>query len=102
MADGTPFDYDAVAPGGDMQKLADAITATVTGEPPICGVEADLPHIHAVRLVQQNPITPIRPELVEQVEQDGDCFYFVKNLEETLADCARHWALPGELGIKLG
>ena len=39
---------------------------------------------------------------VEQVEQDGDCFYFVKNLEETLADCARHWALPGELGIKLG
>mgnify|MGYP001048495648 CR=1 FL=1 len=102
MADGTPFDYDAVDPGGDMQKLVDAITATVTGEPPICGVEADLPHIHAVRLVQQNPITPIRPELVEQVEQDGDCFYFVKNLEETLADCARHWALPGELGIKLG
>ena len=45
---------------------------------------------------------PIRPELVEQVEQDGDCFYFVKNLEETLADCARHWALPSELGIKLG
>lgn len=102
MADGTPFDYDAVPPGGDMQKLVDAITATVTGEPPICGVEADLPHIHAVRLVQQNPITPIRPELVEQVEQDGDHFYFVKNLEETLADCARHWALPGELGIKLG
>ena len=55
-----------------------------------------------MRLVQQNPITPIRPELVEQVEQDGDCFYFVKNLEETLADCASHWALPGELGIKLG
>lgn len=102
MQDGTPFDYDAIDPGDTMQKLADAVTAVITGEPPICGVEADLPHIHAVRLVQQNPIAPIRPELVTQVDQNGDHFYFVKKLEETLADCAKHWALPSELGVKLG
>lgn len=102
MADGTPFDYRAVDPGDEMQKLTDAIGAVGTGQPPLCGVEADLPHIHAVRLVQQNPITPVDPALVEQVHTDDDHFYFVKDLEQTLAHCAQNWALPSELGIRLG
>lgn len=102
MADGGAFDYSHVAPGGDMQKLADAIAAVGGGQPPLCGVEADLPHIQAVRLVQQNPITPVRPELVQQVHTDEDDFYFVQDLEQTLARCAENWALPSELGIRLG
>lgn len=56
LADGTPFDYSAVDPGGSMQKLADAIEAVRTGQTPLCGAEADLPHIAAVRMVQAHPV----------------------------------------------
>ena len=83
-------------------KLMDAIQAVDSGDPPLCGVEADLPHIHAVRLVQQNPITPVRSELVQPVHTDTDDFYCVKNLEQMLVHCAENRALPSELGIQLG
>ncbi len=102
MKDGSSFDYSDVEPGGDMQKLIDAIQAVNTGEQPLCGVEANLPHIRAVRMVQQNHITPVRSDLVEQVHTPSDDFYFVKNLEETLVHCAENRALPSELGIQLG
>ena len=102
MADGTPFDYDQVEPGIYMQKLLDALEALRTGRPPVCGVQADLPHIQAVRMVQQNPITPVRAELIEPTELNGDTFYFVRGLEQTLADCAARWALPREAGVDLG
>ena len=68
----------------------------------MCGVQADLPHIQAVRMVQQNPITPVRAELIEPTELNGDTFYFVRGLEQTLADCAARWALPREAGVDLG
>ena len=68
----------------------------------MCGAAADVPHIRAVRMVQTNPITPVRPELIEPTELDGDRFWFVKDLEETLAACARAHALPGEMGVRLG
>lgn len=102
LADGTAFDYDAVDPGPDMQKLFDALDAVRTGGAPVCGAAADVPHIRAVRMVQTNPITPVRPELIEPTELDGDRFWFVKDLEETLAACARAHALPGEMGVRLG
>ena len=102
MSDGTAFDYSAVDPGEDMQKLADAIRAVQTGQVPPCGVEADLSHIDAVRMVQQNPIIPVREELIEQVQTDTDHFYFVRDLEQTLAHCAENWSLPSELSIHLG
>lgn len=102
MADGTPIDYSHIDPGGPMQKLADAIAAVRTGEAPVCGVEADLPHITAVRMVQEHPIIPVRRELIEPVCAEGDSFFFVRELEETLAHCAGQWALPAELGIRLG
>lgn len=102
MADGTPFDYSHIDPGGPMQKLADAIAAVRTGEAPVCGPEADFPHIKAVRMVQEHPIVPVRSELIEPVCAEGDSFFFVRELEETLAHCAEQWALPSELGIRLG
>ncbi len=88
MADGRPLITSGVAPGGDMQKLMDAIRRLSPVSRHICGVEADLPHIHAVRLVQQNPITPVRSELVRAGGVGGGCFYFVKNLEQMLVHCA--------------
>lgn len=99
MADGSAFDYSGVDPGADMQKLMDAIQAVDSGDPPLCGVEADLPHIHAVRLVQQNPITPVRSELVQPVHTDTDDFYCVKNLEQMLVHCAENRHCPPSWGF---
>lgn len=102
MADGTAFDYSSVPPGEDMQKLTDALEAVRTGAAPLCGVEADLPHIQAVRMVQENPIVPVRGDLLEHVCTGEDSFFFVRDLEQTLAHCAQQRALPSELGIRLG
>lgn len=101
MADGTPFDYSHVCPGSSMQKLLDAIRAVQTGEAPLCGPMADIPHIQAVRMVQSHPIRPVRPELIETVKTDSDSFFLVKDLESLLARCAGQKALPSELGISL-
>ena len=51
---------------------------------------------------RQNPITPVRSELVQPVHTDTDDFYCVKNLEQMLVHCAENRALPSELGIQLG
>ena len=103
----TPADYSKLAYAkldlpASPWKLLDALEALRTGRPPVCGVQADLPHIQAVRMVQQNPITPVRAELIEPTELNGDTFYFVRGLEQTLADCAARWALPREAGVDLG
>ena len=89
-------------PQNPKDQLMEAIQAVDSGDPPLCGVEADLLHIHAVRLVQQNPITPVRSELEQPVHTDTDDFYCVKNLEQMLVHCAENRALPSELGIQLG
>lgn len=101
LKNGTPFDYHHVDPGSHMQKLLDAIHALQTGEPPVCGPKADLPHIQAVRMVQENPIRPVRAELIHRVKTETDTFYYVKDLEQTLERCAEQCALPAELGIRL-
>lgn len=101
MADGTPFDYSHIHPGSHMQKLLDAIQAVQTGKAPVCGPGADSAHIQAVRMVQEHPIYPVRSDLLEHVETEGDRFIFVKGLESTLAGCAEQRALPSELGISL-
>ena len=85
-----------------MQKLIDAIECAKTAKKPICGVKADLPHIHEVRQVQSNPITNVRAELLEEADIGSDHFYFVKNLEEMPSSCAQNWKLPSEMGIHLG
>lgn len=102
MKDGAEFDYSQIQPGGDMQKLLDAVEAVRTGEPPICGIEADLPHIEAVRMVQNNPIRLVREELIDHVELNGDHFLCVRDLEKTLEACAKEGKLPSEMGIDLG
>ena len=44
----------------------------------------------------------MRAELIEPTELNGDTFYFVRGLEQTLADGAARWALPREAGVDLG
>lgn len=85
-----------------MQKLLDAVEAVRTGKPPVCGVEADLPHIKAVRMVQSNPIRLVSEERIDRVELNGDRFLCVRDLEKTFEACAKAGKLPGEMGIDLG
>ncbi len=101
MKDGTRFDYAIIHPGSPMQKLYDAIDCVKNGGAPVCGVEADYPHIRAVRMVQQQPVRHVRDELRRTTETDGDTFLYICGLEEIIQGSARVWALPSETGYLL-
>lgn len=102
LSDGTEIDYSRIDPGLPMQKLYDAIECARGGSAPLCGVEADLAHIKAVRMVQQQPILPVRDELRHVIDMDGDAFTVIDGLEEALVGSAKSWALPREAGYRLG
>ena len=101
MNDGTCFDYSGVEPGGGLQKLYDALDSVRNGTAPVCGIEADLAHIRAVRMAQDLPIREVREDLRSRVQEDGDSFVHIEGLEDILAGSAEAWALPGEAGYRL-
>lgn len=101
FADGTAKDYREIGPTGDMQKLYDAIACAREGGAPICGVEADLAHIRAVRMAQELPIRQVRQELRHTMDVEGDTVLYIEGLEDIFADSARQWALPAEAGYIL-
>ena len=88
-------------PIGDKQKLDDALDCVRHGGAPLCGVAAELPRIRAMRMVQQQPIWTIDPSHVDVVQEEGDTFWYVHQLEEKLTQAAEAWALPRECGITL-
>ena len=102
MKDGTKIDYtDRVTEHGIMQKLYDAIECVKHGGTPMCGAEAEYPHIRAVRMVQQQPIRDVNPENCYTEEINGDTFLCVRNLEDIFQNSAAQWKLPGEMGVQL-
>lgn len=102
LADGSTIDYGAVDPGTPMQKLDDAIACVLHGGAPVCGIEADLAHIQAVRMAQALPIRQVRQALRRTMDVDGDTVLYVDGLEDVFAASARAWALPSEIGLGLG
>lgn len=101
MADGETFDYSAIAPGSPLQKFYDALECVTNGTVPVCGVEADYPHIRAVRMVQEQPIRSVRDDLRRSCQMDGDTFLYIEGLEDIFMNSARAWALPSEAGYTL-
>ena len=101
MKDGTHLDYTTIDPGTHLQKLYDAIDCVKNGGAPVCGVEADVPHIRAVRMVQQQPIRHVRDELRCMMEANGDTFLYIRGLEDMIIGSARAWALPSEAEYSL-
>lgn len=99
--DGSTVDYSEVDPGERMQKLYDAIECVKKGGRPICGTEAEYPHIRAVRMVQAMPVHPVADEKCRIVEEEGDVFRCILNLEEIFENSAKNWKLPGEMGYTL-
>ena len=82
-----------------MQKLDDAVRAVRTGETPLCGPEAGLPHLQAVLMAQRLPVTPVPKDRVEWLTEGGDRFPCVTGLEEALRACRDTLSLPKEKGI---
>lgn len=101
LDNGETIDYSTIPPTNWMQKIDDCIACVKNGTRPVCTVAADLSHIDAVRMVQQQPIEPIDPSHVDVVQQDGDTFWYVHNLENVLEQSAEAWALPKEIGLSL-
>lgn len=102
LADGTVIDYSQVNPGEPLQKLLDALECVKHGGTPVCGVAAERPHIHAVRLAAEMPICSIAPEKITVDHQADDTFRYIDDIENIFMRCAQAWKLPGELGIQLG
>lgn len=84
-----------------MQKLYDAVTCVRESTFPLCGPEAGLPHLLAVRFAQALPIMDVDPAHVAWMEEDHDRFPCVQGLEDVFLQSAAAWALPKELGIHL-
>ncbi|MBQ9198151.1 MAG: Gfo/Idh/MocA family oxidoreductase [Clostridia bacterium] len=84
-----------------MQKLCDAIQCVKDGTHPLCGPEAGLAHLQAVRMAQTLPIWAVDPARVDWLEEENDLFPCVRGLEETFRAAAEQWALPGEIGLSL-
>ncbi len=101
MNDGSMLDYTVIDPGHRMQKLYDALACVKNGGEPVCGVEADYPHIRAVRMVQQQPIPHVRDNLRYTIEANGDTYMYIRDLEEIFVQSASAWALPCEIGYAL-
>ena len=97
---GEIIDYGSIPATPLLQKLYDAIDCVKHGGTPSCGVEAEYPHIRAVRSVQALPIREVDPALIDILEEDGDTFRCVRGLEEAFTQSAAAWALPGELGLR--
>ena len=99
--DGTEIDYSVHPAGERMQKLYDAIDCVRHGGQPICGAEAEYPHIRAVRLVQACHVQDVAPEHCDVIEEEGDVFRCIRGLEDVFESCARSWKLPSEMGVSL-
>lgn len=98
MRDGTCVDYARIDPGPPLQKLVDALNAVRNGTAPVCGVEADLPHITAVCMVQQQPVLPVRDSLRISYALKGTPYVRIDGIEALFEQCLTKWALPMELG----
>ena len=85
-------------PGPPLQKLVDALNAVRNGTAPVCGVEADLPHITAVCMVQQQPVLPVRDSLRISYALKGTPYVRIDGIEALFEQCLTKWALPMELG----
>jgi predicted dehydrogenase len=95
---GRTVDYGTIAPGERLQKLYDAIDCVKNGGSPVCGLEAEYPHIQAVRMAQQCAIRPVAAQNFTVLEENGERFCCIDGLADTFRRCAAAYALPQEIG----
>jgi len=81
-------------------KLWQSVDAVRTGQPPLCGIEAAMPHIVCMNGAQDSvpQITPFPEELVQVKESEMDRTSWVLGLQQAFDRCYAVNALPSELG----
>lgn len=90
--------YGGIPKGERLQKLYDAIDCVLHGGNPVCTIQCAIPHLEAVEQLAKMPICQIRKEEVEHVEEDGDRFCRIRNLNEIFTTCYENQQMPSEAG----
>lgn len=90
--------YGDIPKGERLQKLYDAINCVLHGGNPVCTIQCAIPHLEAVEQLAKMPVCQIREEEVEHVEEDGDRFCRIRNLNEIFTTCYENQQMPSEAG----
>ncbi len=111
MKDGSCFSYADIAKGERLQKLYDAIQCARGGDDPIveypvgrhstmahpvCTVSCAVPHLQAVEALANLPVYPVRDEYLNHVQEAGDEFCRITNLEEVFTLCYQNQIMPSQ------
>lgn len=98
--DGRRQSYKDIEKGLRMQKLYDALECAGNGKQPVCTVQCAIPHLEAVTCLAELPIHSIREEEVEHVEEEGDWYCRIRNLEDIFLTCYKNNQLPSQMGVR--
>jgi len=90
--------YGSIPKGERLQKLYDAVDCVVHGGHPVCTIQCAIPHLEAVEQLAKLPICQIREEELEHVEEDGDRFCRIRNLNEIFTTCYENQLMPSMAG----
>jgi predicted dehydrogenase len=97
--DGTRKDYQGPLTG-HMEKLWEVVDALRSGAPPVCGIEAALPHLLCVYGVQQScAIRSLDEPYRQQTVYEQDRLVWVDGLAEVFQTAFERGQLPHETGL---
>ncbi len=100
LEDGSRKDYGQIPKGERLQKLYDAIDCVREGGHPVCSVGCAMPHLEAVSALAQMPVWQIGEEELEHVEEDGDRYCRIRNLEKIFTACYEQQLMPSQAGAR--
>jgi hypothetical protein len=78
--------------------LYDAIDCILEGGHPVCTIQCAIPHLEAVEELAKMPVIQIPEEELEHVEEDGDRFCRIRNLNEIFTTCYQNQQMPSKAG----
>lgn len=98
--DGSRKNYGQIAKGERLQKLYDAIDCARAGGRPVCAIGCAIPHLEAVSALAQMPVWQVGEEELEHVEEDGDRYCRIRNLEKIFTTCYERQLMPSQAGAR--
>ena len=63
---------------------------------PVCTVSCAVPHLQAVEALANLPVYPVRDEYLNHVQEAGDEFCRITNLEEVFTLCYQNQIMPSQ------
>lgn len=98
MDSGEICSYADIDKGERLQKLYDTIDCSRGGGHPECTIQCAIPHLDAVNKLAEMPIKQIDDSQIDYIEEDGDVFCCVRNLEEIFTTCYLNRSMPSDEG----